>query len=87
MFWVSSQSLQNEQINFTKSFPFQILDYTQYYLDLFTANTNPRNEAEWVVEYNFSTYYGISNITPSTLHILAEKLTLSNPNDNPFFNK
>ncbi|KAK9701967.1 Acid sphingomyelin phosphodiesterase C-terminal region [Popillia japonica] len=55
-----------------------ILDYTQYYLDLPTANLNSKSEPEWVVEYNFTSYYGISNITPLALHNLADKLTLAN---------
>nr|XP_022908691.1 acid sphingomyelinase-like phosphodiesterase 3b [Onthophagus taurus] len=53
----------------------QILDYTQYYLDLSQANEDQKIEPEWLIEYNFSSYYGISNITPLSLHTLAERLT------------
>lgn len=66
---------------------FQILDYTQYYLDLSNANANPKSEADWAVEYTFSTYYRINNITALSLHNLAEKLTQSTPNDNDIFNR
>ncbi|XP_031332581.1 acid sphingomyelinase-like phosphodiesterase 3a [Photinus pyralis] len=63
----------------------QVFDYTQYYLDLSSANK--KGEAEWVVEYNFSSYYGITNITPLSLHNLAEKLTQCIPSDNPTFTR
>lgn len=64
-----------------------MLDYIQYYLDLAHTNSNSKFEAEWNIEYNFSHYYGITNITPLSLHNLAEKLTQSNPLDNSIFNK
>lgn len=63
----------------------QVIDYTQYYLDL--SNANRKGEAEWVVEYNFSSYYGITNITPLSLHNLAEKLTQYSPSGNPTFTR
>ncbi|XP_060522068.1 acid sphingomyelinase-like phosphodiesterase 3a [Cylas formicarius] len=67
----------------------QVFDYCQYYLDLSSANFN--GKAEWVVEYNFSTYYGISDINPANLHSLAEKLTQptqdSVTDNNSLFNK
>ncbi|XP_045465382.1 acid sphingomyelinase-like phosphodiesterase 3a [Harmonia axyridis] len=62
----------------------QILDYTQYYLDLTTANLD--NQAKWSVEYNFSAHYMINNITPLALHNLAEKLSNAS-GDNPTFNR
>ncbi|CAH1183777.1 unnamed protein product [Ceutorhynchus assimilis] len=49
----------------------QIIDYTQYYLDLTKANL--QSKAEWTVEYNFTAYYGIGEITPETLNQLARK--------------
>ncbi|XP_018328097.1 acid sphingomyelinase-like phosphodiesterase 3a [Agrilus planipennis] len=52
----------------------EIIDYSQYYLDLPKTS---KEDPNWQVEYNFSSYYGISQITPLTLHGLAEKLTLS----------
>ncbi|CAH1129145.1 unnamed protein product [Ceutorhynchus assimilis] len=63
----------------------QVFDYTQYYLDLSTANSN--GKADWVVEYNFSTYYGINDITPLNLHTLADKFTQETAADNGVFNK
>ncbi|XP_030756670.1 acid sphingomyelinase-like phosphodiesterase 3b [Sitophilus oryzae] len=63
----------------------QVFDYTQYYLDLSSANYN--RKADWVVEYNFSTYYGINDITPLNLHTLADKFTQEATTDNGVFNK
>ncbi|XP_050302558.1 acid sphingomyelinase-like phosphodiesterase 3b [Anthonomus grandis grandis] len=64
----------------------QVFDYTQYYLDLSAANSN--GKAEWVVEYNFSTYYGINDITPLNLHTLADKFTQeSGSGENGVFTK
>ncbi|KAF7268677.1 hypothetical protein GWI33_018231 [Rhynchophorus ferrugineus] len=63
----------------------QVFDYTQYYLDLSAANYN--GKADWVVEYNFSTYYGINDITPLNLHSLADKFTQEATTDNSVFNK
>ncbi|KAJ3641479.1 hypothetical protein Zmor_027986 [Zophobas morio] len=63
----------------------QVLDYTQYYLDLSQANSKSKGEANWSIEYTFSSYYGISEITPNTLHQLADKLTAVN--HNTFFDR
>ncbi|XP_066258235.1 acid sphingomyelinase-like phosphodiesterase 3b [Euwallacea similis] len=63
----------------------QVFDYTQYYLDLTAANSN--GKADWIVEYNFSTYYGINDITPANLHSLADKFTQETSTDNSVFNK
>ncbi|ENN77739.1 hypothetical protein YQE_05809, partial [Dendroctonus ponderosae] len=63
----------------------EVFDYTQYYLDLSTANNN--GKADWVVEYNFSTYYGINDITPLNLHTLADKFTQETSTENSVFNK
>ncbi|XP_049821387.1 acid sphingomyelinase-like phosphodiesterase 3b [Aethina tumida] len=65
----------------------QVFDYTQYYLDLSSVNINSKREAEWVVEYNFSSYYSINDINAVNLNLLAEKLTQQNPNDNAPFNR
>ncbi|XP_059473805.1 acid sphingomyelinase-like phosphodiesterase 3a [Neocloeon triangulifer] len=48
----------------------QILDYTQFYLELEEANQ--KGKAEWQPEYNLTTYYGLSEVTPRSLHRLAE---------------
>lgn len=64
----------------------QVLDYTQYYLDLGRLSRHP-GVIDWEVEYNFSSYYGLSNISPLSLHTLAEKLTQSSTNEKPSFNK
>ncbi|CAH0552510.1 unnamed protein product [Brassicogethes aeneus] len=63
-----------------------VFDYTQYYLDLSLVNLSKR-EPEWVIEYNFSSYYGINDITPITLHSLADKMTPNAPNNNPLFTR
>ncbi|XP_054264443.1 acid sphingomyelinase-like phosphodiesterase 3b [Macrosteles quadrilineatus] len=47
----------------------QVLDYTQFYLDLSLANE--RGKAEWRLEYNFTSYYGLTNISAGSLHELA----------------
>lgn len=58
-----------------KYFCFQILDYTQYYLDLQTANQ--KDTAQWEVEYNLTSYYGFSQVTPLNLHQLKESFTVA----------
>nr|XP_018905001.1 PREDICTED: acid sphingomyelinase-like phosphodiesterase 3b [Bemisia tabaci]XP_018905002.1 PREDICTED: acid sphingomyelinase-like phosphodiesterase 3b [Bemisia tabaci]XP_018905003.1 PREDICTED: acid sphingomyelinase-like phosphodiesterase 3b [Bemisia tabaci]XP_018905004.1 PREDICTED: acid sphingomyelinase-like phosphodiesterase 3b [Bemisia tabaci]XP_018905005.1 PREDICTED: acid sphingomyelinase-like phosphodiesterase 3b [Bemisia tabaci] len=50
----------------------QVLDYTQYYLDL--ANANERGQADWVPEYNLTSYYQLREVSTSSLHSLAERL-------------
>lgn len=69
-------------------FPFflcyiQVLDYTQYYLDLDSANKN--GEAIWQLEYNLTTHYFVSGeVTAVALHNLVERF----PNtENPLFTK
>uniref|UniRef100_A0A6B2E4C8 Putative acid sphingomyelinase 4 n=1 Tax=Phlebotomus kandelakii TaxID=1109342 RepID=A0A6B2E4C8_9DIPT len=52
----------------------QVLDYTQYYLDLEQANT--AMEATWQAEYNLTTqYYGLAEVTSLALHNLADRFT------------
>ncbi|CAG9860991.1 unnamed protein product [Phyllotreta striolata] len=65
----------------------QVYDYTQFYLDLSVANANENRLAEWSVEYNFSTYYSINEISAGSLHALADKFTQDNPYGNSVFNK
>lgn len=51
--------------------PEQVLDYTQYYLDLEQANK--LEEAVWQPEYNLTTYYyGLSEVSSLALHNLAD---------------
>ncbi|KFB48266.1 AGAP005806-PA-like protein [Anopheles sinensis] len=50
----------------------QVLDYTQYYLDLEQANK--LEEAVWQPEYNLTTYYyGLSEVSSMALHNLADR--------------
>lgn len=55
---------------------FQVLDFSQYYLDLSEANS--KNEAVWQLEYNLTSYYGLNELSPRSLHELAQSFTLSN---------
>jgi sphingomyelin phosphodiesterase acid-like 3 len=61
---------------------FQVLDYTQYYLDLELAN---KGDPVWQSEYNLTTYYhGLSELSRNeisavSLHNLADRFT--NPED------
>lgn len=54
----------------------QVLDYTQYYLNLPEANLN--GKASWLVEYSMLEYYDLQEITAITLHDLADRFTQSN---------
>lgn len=64
-------------------FPGQVLDYTQYYLDLGQANT--LGEAIWQPEYNLTTqYFGSGEVTAVALHNLADRFP--NP-ENSLFSK
>lgn len=61
----------------------QVLDYTQYYLDLSAANL--LGEPTWQSEYNLTSYYyGLGEVTSVALHNLADRFT--NPED-PLFAK
>lgn len=63
----------------------QVLDYTQFYLDLAAANANKPEEPKWLSEYNLTTYYhGLgelsrNEISAVSLHNLADRFT--NPDD------
>lgn len=64
--------------------PFQVLDYTQYYLDLEAANSKKDGAPVWQSEYNLTTYYhGLGEISRDvsavSLHNLADRFT--NPED------
>ncbi|XP_050462261.1 acid sphingomyelinase-like phosphodiesterase 3a [Cataglyphis hispanica] len=54
----------------------QILDYTQYYLNLPEANAN--GKANWMIEYSLLEYYELQEISAITLHDLADRFTQSN---------
>ncbi|XP_039444463.1 acid sphingomyelinase-like phosphodiesterase 3a [Culex pipiens pallens] len=59
----------------------QVLDYTQYYLDLDQANL--QEEAVWQPEYNLTTYYyGLAEVSSVALHNLADRF--SNADDTQF---
>lgn len=63
---------------------FQVLDYTQYYLDLESANSKKDGAPAWQSEYNLTTYYhGLGEISREisavSLHNLADRFT--NPED------
>lgn len=61
--------------------PKQVLDYTQYYLDLDQANL--QEEAVWQPEYNLTTYYyGLAEVSSVALHNLADRF--SNADDTQF---
>ncbi|XP_037301481.1 acid sphingomyelinase-like phosphodiesterase 3a, partial [Manduca sexta] len=64
----------------------KVLDYTQYYLDLATANRNV-GAAEWTAEYNLTQYYGLHEVSPISLHNLADKLRIGTPYETTMFNK
>lgn len=61
--------------------PQQVLDYTQYYLDV----TNSRGEFHWTVEYNLTQYYGLRDVSAVSLDALAEKIR--NHHDRAIFTK
>lgn len=54
----------------------QILDYTQYYLNLPEANSI--GKANWMIEYSLLDYYELEEISAITLHDLADRFTQSN---------
>uniref|UniRef100_A0A1I8NMJ2 Sphingomyelin phosphodiesterase C-terminal domain-containing protein n=1 Tax=Stomoxys calcitrans TaxID=35570 RepID=A0A1I8NMJ2_STOCA len=60
----------------------QVLDYTQYYMDLQTANT--LGEPNWVPEYNLTHYYALSDISAISLHNFVDRFT---SNDGSWFAK
>lgn len=64
----------------------QVLDYTQYYLDLAAANRNV-GAAEWTPEYNLTQYYGLYEVSATSLHNLADKLRIGAPHETAMFNK
>lgn len=63
--------------------PIKVLDYTQYYLDL--ASANSLGEAHWQPEYNLTThYFGSGEVTAVALHNLADRFSNT---ENPLFAK
>ena len=60
----------------------QIHDYEQFYLDLRAANTN--KTAEWIKEYDLTSYYKLKSVTTDELHNLAESLTRGS-HESPLF--
>ncbi|XP_006620745.1 acid sphingomyelinase-like phosphodiesterase 3b isoform X3 [Apis dorsata] len=53
----------------------QVLDYTQYYLNLPEANSGTAN---WLIEYSLLEYYSLPEITAISLHDLADRFTQFN---------
>lgn len=51
----------------------QVLDYTQYWLDLPLANR--AHEPLWQPEYNLTHYYALGDISAIALHNFAERFT------------
>lgn len=64
----------------------KVLDYTQYYLDLATANRNV-GAAEWTAEYNLTQYYNLHEVSAFSLHNLADKLRIGTPHETNLFTK
>ncbi|XP_061396134.1 acid sphingomyelinase-like phosphodiesterase 3b, partial [Musca vetustissima] len=60
----------------------QVLDYTQYYMDLQSANL--LGEPNWVPEYNLTHYYALSDISAISLHNFVDRFT---SNDGSWFAK
>ncbi|KOB68461.1 Uncharacterized protein OBRU01_12073, partial [Operophtera brumata] len=48
----------------------KVLDYTQYYLDV----TSTRGELHWAIEYNLTQYYGLREVSATSLDALAERM-------------
>lgn len=67
--------------NFQATYFFQVLDYTQYYLDV----TNSRGEVHWAIEYNLTQYYGLREVSANSLEVLADRIR--NYNDRGVFSK
>ncbi|GBP86672.1 Acid sphingomyelinase-like phosphodiesterase 3a [Eumeta japonica] len=51
----------------------KVLDYTQYYLDV----ANARSETHWAIEYNLTQYYGLREVSATSLDLLAERIRSS----------
>lgn len=58
------------------------LDIEQYYLNLTEANLN--GNAEWLLEYTGTTYYGQPDMSSDSLHKIVKKFII---NDDGTFNK
>lgn len=57
-----------ENIIFLSFLYLQVLDYTQFYLDLESANL--KGEPVWQAEYNLTTYYyGLAEISAVSLYV------------------
>ncbi|KAK2157187.1 hypothetical protein LSH36_196g05044 [Paralvinella palmiformis] len=50
----------------------RVLDIHQYYLNLTKANLDSTDQ--WLLEYNATSYFGVPDMSPSSLHDLAEKM-------------
>jgi len=57
-------------------FTHDLIDYTQYHLDLLKANKELK--AEWEVAYKFTEYYGVPDLSIESHELLVEKMKVSN---------
>ncbi|XP_067644628.1 uncharacterized protein [Eurosta solidaginis] len=60
----------------------QVLDYTQYFMDLQLANQV--GEPNWLPEYNLTHYYALSDISAISLHNFVDRFTSG---EGTWFNK
>jgi hypothetical protein len=61
-------------------FTHDLIDYTQYHLDL--PKVNKELKAEWEVSYKFSEFYGVPDLSIQSHEQLVEKMKVSsNKND------
>ncbi|KAJ2952010.1 hypothetical protein O0L34_g4271 [Tuta absoluta] len=70
----------------------KVLDYTQYFLDLATANRAggpglALGGPEWAPEYNLTQYYSLHDVSAYSLHNLADKLRFGMPHETITFHK
>lgn len=70
----------------------QVLDYTQFYLDLAVANragvgAGAGAGAEWLTEYNLTQYYVLRDVSAESLHHLADKLRIGTTQEMTMFYK
>lgn len=76
--WTTTNSTKNNNIGniYIVRIVKQVLDYSQYYLDLAVANTKGE-AAEWQLEYNLTYYYSLTEVTSVSLHDLADRFSNS----------
>ncbi|XP_049870345.1 acid sphingomyelinase-like phosphodiesterase 3b [Pectinophora gossypiella] len=69
----------------------KVLDYTQYYMELVSANravgAGGSVGVEWAPTYNLTQHYGLPDVSAYSLHSLADKLRFGMPHETLTFNK